>query len=513
VIDPLGENDYFKVASPGSDRTVLTLELAGRPNIRSSLTLLTAAAQPLRQFDPGGRPADHVIFSWALDPAEYRVKMTEPPISVVLIWDASGSMGEENEKNLQQAVKTYLDQIRPDDLHSPSTYYLRPTLSRGPGRLRVVATGERIAAVSAPPQIELILDASGSMKYQHQKIDGRLKIDVAKDVMAQIIDNLPDGIQVALRVYGHRIREGRPGDCQDSELLVPFAKLDKPRLLQRARQIQALGTTPIAYSLQQVAKDFGATPGEKMVILVTDGKEERRGNPSAAVSDLLTQGMQVRLDIVGFALAEEAVKQEMERIAALTGGRFFDARDAAGLRSAIEQALAVPYEVHDAAGEKVGGGPTGQGAIAVPEGLYSVVVSAAGTPLTVPDVRVVHNELTRVELKKEGQEIGTQVVQAAPEEEAVAVAASSPTAAGVGNTPTAPGVSVAKVDTTPAAAKSSTAPEPAPAQQQTKCAKPSEPVPAQQAKRSEPAAHKKENVPLGLRKDVLFVGREEHGSE
>jgi hypothetical protein len=234
---------------------------------------------------------------------------------------------------------------------------------------------------------------------------------------------------------------------------------------------------------------------------------------TVAVSDLLTQGMQVRLDIVGFALAEEAVKQEMERIAALTGGRFFDARDAAGLRSAIEQALAVPYEVHDAAGEKVGGGPTGQGAIAVPEGLYSVVVSAAGTPLTVPDVRVVHNELTRVELKKEGQEIGTQVVQAAPEEAAVAVAASSPTAAGVGNTPTAPGVSVAKVDTTPAAAKSSTAPEPAPAQQQTKCAKPSEPVPAQQAKRSEPAAHKKENVPLGLRKDVLFVGREEHGSE
>ena len=56
-------------------------------------------------------------------------------------------------------------------------------------------------------------------------------IDEAKDTMAQIIEGLPDDLQVALRVYGHRIREGQRGDCQDSELVFPFATLDKPRLL------------------------------------------------------------------------------------------------------------------------------------------------------------------------------------------------------------------------------------------------------------------------------------------
>ena len=552
VIDPLGEEDYFTLAIPGTDPAVLTLELLGQPNIRTSLTLFDAAGKSLKRFDPGAVPAQQATFSWTVEPGEHVLQVTEPPISMVLIWDTSGSMQGSTE-DLQRAVETYLDQVRPserlnlirfssvqetevllpeftsdrerlkaatagkffadggtpfydavakgiellegvegnraivvmtdgadtasrldhpgfwrllqdkrirlytiglglelqeyqptiassgervlrhaamatngrfffartadelqglyqqiaDELRTVSTYYVRPTLSRGPGSLQVVATGERIPTVSAPPQIELILDASGSMK---RKIGGRMMIDIAKDAMVQIIEGLPDDLQVALRVYGHRIREGQPGDCQDSELVFPFAKLDKPRLLDRVRAIQALGTTPIAYSLQQVERDFGTARGEKIVILVTDGKEECKGNPSAVVSELLAKGFQMRLNVVGFALGDEATKREMQQIAELTGGHFFDAKDAKALRGAIEQALAVPYDVLDAAGSRVASGLTGQEPIAVPEGVYTLVVRAAGTPITLADVRVAHDQFTRVELKKEGQEVGTRVL-------------------------------------------------------------------------------------------------------
>ncbi|MGH7381033.1 MAG: vWA domain-containing protein [Candidatus Methylomirabilales bacterium] len=278
------------------------------------------------------------------------------------------------------------------------------------GALTVEAMGEGVAEMLTPLQIELILDASGSMREQKRKVDGRLKIDVAKEVMVQSIESLPNGIEVALRVYGHRIREGQKGDCQDSELVFPFAKIDKPRLIQRVRQIQALGTTPIAYSLQQVAQDFGNAPGEKMVILVTDGKEECGGNPSAAVAELLAKGLKVRVNVVGFALAEEAVKQEMNRVAKLTGGRFFDAKDAKGLRKAIQESLGVPYDVLDPAGTKVGSGLTGQTPIEVPDGIYTVVVAVAGKPVSIPNVRITEKKSTRVELKREGQEIVSKVV-------------------------------------------------------------------------------------------------------
>lgn len=48
-------------------------------------------------------------------------------------------------------------------------------------------------------QIELILDASGSMRGK--TADGKLKIDIAKNVLRSIIQNLPEGLEVTLRVY------------------------------------------------------------------------------------------------------------------------------------------------------------------------------------------------------------------------------------------------------------------------------------------------------------------------
>lgn len=550
TIDPLGEVDNFKLSIPSTPSSVLTLDLLGRPYIRTSLALLDDQGKPVKRFDPGAVPSDHAAWTWALRPGDYTVQVTEPPISIVLIWDTSGSMSG-SYKDLEVAVQSYLDQVGPSErlalirfsdkvevlqteftsdhdrlkaaaqgkffarggtpfydavargiellrgvsgnraiivmtdgedtasklkypefwrllderrirlytiglgeelqrfsediatspnqmmahismatngrfffarnsedlkglyqqiaaeLRAVSTYYLTPTLASGPGTLNVVATGERIAAVAAPSAIELILDVSGSMK---RTIEGRQMMDIAKDVMVGVIKGLPHNSRVALRFYGHRIREGRPGDCQDSELVFSFGRIDKAAMINRVRAVRALGTTPIAYTLRQVPRDFGSAPGEKLVILVTDGKEECGGSPSAVVSELVAKGIKIRLNIVGFALAEAAVRQEMDRVAKLTGGKFYDARNARALQQAIQQSLAVPYDVLDAAGTRVGGGVTGQGTVKVPEGIYTVVVRAAGTPIQIPNVRITANGFTKVVLKKEGQEIGVQVL-------------------------------------------------------------------------------------------------------
>jgi len=52
--------------------------------------------------------------------------------------------------------------------------------------------------------------------------------------------------------------------------------------------------------------------------------------------------------------------KEMDRVAKLSGGAFFDANNAKALSQGIQQALAVRYDVLDAAGERVGAGLTGQ---------------------------------------------------------------------------------------------------------------------------------------------------------
>ena len=200
----------------------------------------------------------------------------------------------------------------------------------GNGMLAVTMTEETFAKWMRP-RIEMILDASGSMREKKRRIDGRLKIEVAKDVMRELIEGLPEGIEVAFRVYGRRVREGQKGDCQDSELLVPFGKLDKPRLQREVAGIRALGTTPLSYSLLKAGEDFAGQPGEKIIILVTDGKEECGMDPADAARTLVEQGLNVRVNVVGFALAEEKTKEDMRRVAVITDGRFFDAQDRGGI--------------------------------------------------------------------------------------------------------------------------------------------------------------------------------------
>jgi hypothetical protein len=278
-------------------------------------------------------------------------------------------------------------------------------LQKIPGTLRITTVGEHLPPALVP-QFELILDASNSMWGQ---VKGQAKIASAKDVMTRIIQRLPASTQAALRLYGHRLPISRPGACQDSELVFPFAPIDKPRLLQVVQAIKPRGTTPIAHSLRQVASDFRHVPGAKVVVLVTDGIEECGGSPSAAVAELQAQGLQVKIHVVGFALAEETAKQEMERIAQLTGGLFFDAQDVEELRQALEQALTVPYEVLDAAGKTVGGSTLGRGALALPGGSYTVVVLAPDKPITIRNVQVAPNRVTQVELKSEGQGLGIRV--------------------------------------------------------------------------------------------------------
>lgn len=553
AMNPGGETDYFRLEA-GSVPTIVTFELTGRPNLRTSLDLVDLAGQPWRRFDAGKIAAERAEFSWLIPPGEKLVRLTEPPVSLVLVWDTSDSMKQDIGK-LQQAVEAYLasvgpgerlklvrfskdvEVITPDWLSDPkklrqaaigkfktfngtachdailkamtllqdvpgnrgiilmtdgadtssvldhpglwrqlearrirlytialgagmkryapatgvvagrvlehaalamngrsffttnaaelqqlyqtiasevratSGYEIRASLAEGHGRLTVASTGEPLDALAAPPQIELVLDCSGSMTLD---AGGRPRMAVAKEALTRIIDELPDRVRVALRFYGHRIEDGKPGACEDSELVFPFGPVDKPRLRELVRNVQPVGTTPIAHALRQLAGDFAGAAGDKVVVLVTDGKEECQGDPAAAVSALQAAGVRFRLDIVGFALsdrtaADRKLKQDMEALAALGGGRFHDAKNAQALTPALQATLAVPYEVLDAAGVAVATGRTGLEELSLPEGVFTVRIRAGASPITVPHVRLARDRVTRVSLRKEGSEVGVQV--------------------------------------------------------------------------------------------------------
>src|SRR5262249_40206452 len=115
-----------------------------------------------------------------------------------------------------------------EELRSNNAYRLTASVG-GYGKLAALQSGEPILGLSAPQQIELILDASGSMMAKTP--EGRRRIDIAKEVMKRVIDQLPDKTMVGLRVYGSREpSKPKEASCHDSELLVPFGPVNRDRL-------------------------------------------------------------------------------------------------------------------------------------------------------------------------------------------------------------------------------------------------------------------------------------------
>ena len=68
----------------------------------------------------------------------------------------------------------------------------------------------------------------------------------------------------------------------------------------------------------------------------------------------------------------------MREVAAITGGRFYDAQDRAQLLTALRKATALPFGVFDIGGKRVASGTTGEGGIELMEGVYTVKVQTPG---------------------------------------------------------------------------------------------------------------------------------------
>lgn len=228
--------------------------------------------------------------------------------------------------------------------------------------------------------VAIILDASGSMGAL---ISDRKRIDIAHEALTQLIERLPDEMQVSLWGYGHR----RRGDCSDIEQVVPFSKLDRAALSASVNAINPaqLGQTPIGGALQQVAESLKGRPGDLRVVLVSDGGETCRTDPVQIARDIRAQNPHVTIDVIGFSV-DGQISNILSDIAAAGGGRYFDASGAQQLSDALQQSVLLSYRVIDVAGVEVYQGLIGTSA-ELPLGRYSVELLGTET-LPVGEVTV-----------------------------------------------------------------------------------------------------------------------------
>ena len=227
-----------------------------------------------------------------------------------------------------------------------------------------------IAVAQERPRAILVLDASGSMWGQ---IDGQAKITIAQDVVGNLLSSLPVEQELGLTVYGHR----RKGDCTDIETLVFPGGNTRDLIREAVDGIKPKGKTPLSAAVVAAAEELRYTEEKATVILVSDGRETCEVDPCEVGRQLEESGVDFTAHVIGFDVAAEEDRAELQCLAENTGGVFRTASNAEELTKALEVVAEPPapspVEVTFRASEGAGGSVIG----------YDLIWSLAGEAVSV----------------------------------------------------------------------------------------------------------------------------------
>lgn len=187
-----------------------------------------------------------------------------------------------------------------------------------------------IKDVHAEEKVVLVLDVSGSMWGQ---IDGKTKIEIARDSIKSLVKDWPESREVGLVAYGHQ----KKGDCNDIETVLPIGSLNKSKLSKVVDGLTPKGMTPLSASVKHAAEELKYTENKATVILISDGIENCNLDPCSIGSELESNGIDFTAHVIGFDIGKVEDQKGLKCLAENTGGMYFSANNAEQLSEALDK--------------------------------------------------------------------------------------------------------------------------------------------------------------------------------
>jgi len=179
----------------------------------------------------------------------------------------------------------------------------------------------------------ILLDCSGSMMEKTK--EGQTKMVVAKRVVADLIQKIPDGLRLTFIIYGH----DRKLECQAVQVVRELAEIDaagKSELASAISALQPAGATPIALALRTAGKELAKNGAACGLVLISDGKESCKGDPAAEAAALAKNlKLSFGVNVIGFDVGAD--RTSLEGIAKAGNGKYFNADSAAELTAAVQK--------------------------------------------------------------------------------------------------------------------------------------------------------------------------------
>ena len=187
------------------------------------------------------------------------------------------------------------------------------------------------SCANANDSIIFVLDSSANML---KKLDGRVKIDILKEGMTNLVKELPDFLNVGLVACGHRKKR----NCKDVELIIPVGPLDKDRMIARIKGLKPRGKAPIALSILRAFDALKTFEEKCTIVLVGNCNETCAGNPCKVLKKLKKLGIKFVVHVIGFGVSKKA-KVQLSCIADEGGGEYYPIKDATDFMTAAKNII------------------------------------------------------------------------------------------------------------------------------------------------------------------------------
>lgn len=181
-------------------------------------------------------------------------------------------------------------------------------------------------------RILFLIDGSNSMNGDWNN-EGRW--EAAKGILENLVDSLKvyKNLELGLRVYGHQTYKAQQ-NCKDTKLEAPFSIGNHEAIKAKLDDIKPKGVTPLAYSLEQCAKDFPKQKGVRnIIIIITDGIESCGGDPCKVSKALQRKNIFLKPFVVGIGLKRDYSK-DFECI-----GTYYNANDSKDFNALLQKVI------------------------------------------------------------------------------------------------------------------------------------------------------------------------------
>lgn len=192
-------------------------------------------------------------------------------------------------------------------------------------------------------QILFIIDLSNSM---NERLGGSSKLKIALNTMKDALSQIPPRTYVGMRVYGHKTGFTPKQSCRASDLISPISQNNSTNIYSKLSSLDAVGWTPITYSLRQaIFFDFKPDIVKKRIILISDGGENCDESPCDFIIEMMKSRDDIKIDVIALAIGDDDANNQLKCVALVTSGKFYNANTAAELKDSLHDSLNLQKDV------------------------------------------------------------------------------------------------------------------------------------------------------------------------